>query len=245
MRMTALLLLACSLASADPAPWPRPLAEVYAPAAGAQRVETTGFGAWLRDLPLREPAEPVRTYQGAVVRGDFHAFDIPLVPGDLQQCADSAIRLRAEWQKAEGLPISFHSTSGDAMPWARYRAGEKAYVDGRHLAWKQAAPATWEQYLSAVFNWAGTRSLSYDTVAATAPAPGALLVLPGSPGHAMVVLDVATRGEQTLVLVGEGFMPAQDFHLVRGPEAGWWPWSLPMQVGYWTFPAEALRVWKD
>jgi hypothetical protein len=217
----------------------------YPPPEGAVRVPADGFGVWLRGLLLADPAEPVRTYRGDPVPGPFHVVVLPLVPGDLQQCADSAIRLRAEWERAAGLPVSFHSTSGDPMPWARYQRGERAWVDGRHLAWRQGEPATWEEYLAAVFTWAGTRSLALDTDLAPSPAPGVLLVLPGSPGHAMVVLDVATRGDETFVLVGQGYMPAQDFHLVRGPEAGWWRWSVPMTVGPWTFPAEGLRVWGE
>ena len=242
MSLSPLLLLA--LALADPAPWPRSLVEAYPAPAGAQRVEVDAFGAWLRALRLADPAVPVRTWQGREVPGDFHVVILPLVPGDLQQCADSALRLRAEWLREAGQPVLFHATSGDPMPWERYRAGERAYDAGGRLAWRAGEPASWEQYLAALFTWAGTRSLARDTVAAAEPRPGEVLVLPGSPGHAVVLLDLAERGPERFVLVGQGYMPAQDFHLVRGPVAGWFRWELPLQVGPWTFPADSLRAWK-
>jgi hypothetical protein len=96
-------------------------------------------------------------------------------------------------------------------------------ASGNHITWTRAKAApTWEGYLSAVFTWAGTRSLqAYETLPDTTPEPGDLLVQGGSPGHAVLLLDVARRGPDTLLLVGEGFMPAQDFHVELGPEAGW------------------------
>ncbi|MFN7146484.1 MAG: DUF4846 domain-containing protein, partial [Myxococcota bacterium] len=75
--------------------------------------------------------------------------------------------------------------------------------------------------------------------------PGDIVVQPGSPGHAVVLLDVATRGDRAWVLVGQGYMPAMDFHVLDGPVAGWFPvegdWlpSAPIPV-----PWSGLRRWK-
>ena len=69
---------------------------------------------------------------------------------------------------------------------------------------------TWEGYLRQLFNYAGTASLeAHDTVEAQTPRAGDVLVQGGFPGHAVVILDVAVQGEETRVLLGEGFMPAQ------------------------------------
>ena len=38
------------------------------------------------------------------------------------------------------------------------------------------------------------------------------------------LMDVA-RGEELLVLLGEGYMPAQEFHVELGPEDGWWNYT--------------------
>jgi len=217
----------------------------YPPPDGAEAYRSEGFGAWLQALELEAPSVPVRTHDGRVVPGDFHVVKLPLVSGNLQQCADTAIRLRAEWLREQGQPVMFHATSGDPMPWARYQGGEKAHEQGNRLSWRDAPHQSWDQYLSAVFMWAGTRSLAYDTVADDVPTAGDILVLPGSPGHAVILLAVAHGAGGTYVLVGQGYMPAQSFHIVRGPHRGWWKWDDGVRVGPWEFPGDSLRAWDE
>jgi hypothetical protein len=231
-------------APAPPAPRPATVASAFPVPEGAVRVPTDEFGAWLLDRPVRGPDVPVLTHDGREVGHRARVVDLPVVPGDLQQCADSAIRLRAEWQREQGQEPVFHATSGDPIPWARWAAGERPYEKDNRLAWRSGGPKDWDGYLSAVFMWAGTRSLAYDTVAAESPRGGDLLVAPGSPGHAIVLLDVVQKGEVTLVLVGEGYMPAQDFHVELGPIDGWWAWDAGVTLPHWDLPAEGLRRWK-
>jgi hypothetical protein len=94
--------------------------------------------------------------------------------------------------------------------------------------------------------WAGTRSLeAYETVAVTDPLPGDLLVEGGSPGHAVLILDVARKGDETWLLIGEGFMPAQDFHIELGPEQGWWRWTEGgLDLPHWSMGSDSLRRWR-
>lgn len=219
--------------------------DAFPPPVGATRVTPDGFGVRLQQLKLRGPLEPVRTHDGRAVAHRARVIELPLVKGDLQQCADSALRLRAEYLRDEGLEVVFHATSGDPMPWARYRDGERAYAVGNSLKWKSADPASWDRYLTDLFMWAGTASLAErDTVPDRHPDPGDVMVQPGFPGHAILLLDVATKGEQTFVLVGEGYMPAQDFHIELGDQDGWWLWQDGVQLGHWDMPASALRTWK-
>ena len=179
---------------------------------------------------------------------------LPMVEGDLQQCADTAIRLRAEWQRAAGLPVAFHATSGDLLPWSRWQAGERPVLEGRGLGWRSGGvqgggEESWERYLASVFTWAGTASLvAYDSVPALEPRPGDLLVQGGFPGHAVLLLDVAREADGTTwLLVGEGFMPAQDAHVQHGPNQGWWRWDPEegLALPYWPMPADALRRWSQ
>lgn len=228
--------------------------ETYPPPLGAQRIEGDAFGRWLGTLPLAPVDEPVRTWSGQVVPQDARVIDLPLVPGDLQQCADTILRLRAEWLREQGLTVSFFATSGDAIPWARWMQGERPRAEGRGLVWSTGgsrgdSPASWERYLAAVFTWAGTRSLAaYETVPTDQPRPGDVIVQGGSPGHAVLVLDAARRpdGEQ-LILIGEGFMPAQSAHVQHGPVEDWWVWDPEegLDLPYWPLPASALRRFKD
>ena len=262
--LSLVALLACAAPADDAQPPPSPpsiqqrtlpgesapagstLQEAFPPPAGSRLADADPFGTYLRGLRVRAYSDPVRTHDGRTVGHHARVIDLPLVKGDLQQCADSALRLRAEFLRDSGAEVDFHATSGDAMPWARYAAGERAYAVGNHLEWKQGSPATWEQYLTALFTWAGTASLeAHDTVSDTHPDPGDVLVQGGFPGHAIVLLDVATQGDQTYVLVGEGFMPAQDFHVELGPHDGWWLWDDGVPLRHWPMPASALRRWKN
>ena len=47
-----------------------------------------------------------------------------------------------------------------------------------------------------------------------------------------------------MILVGEGFMPAQQFHVEHGPNAGWWPWDGSLDLGHWSFEREHLRQFR-
>lgn len=230
--MPAVLLVFTALASAET------VSEAFPPPEGFTRVAGDAFGASLGALELGPPSEPVRTHDGRIVGHEARVVELPLTRGDLQQCADSLIRLRATWLRDQGQPVSFHATSGDPMPWSRFVAGETPYAEGNGLKWRQGSTGAWEDYLRLVFMWAGTASLeAHDTVRATgAPRPGDLLLQGGFPGHTVILLDVATRGDETLVLVGEGFMPAQTFHVELGPRAGWFPFpAKQLDLPHWSF----------
>jgi len=98
-------------------------------------------------------------------------------------------------------------------------------------------------WLRQLFVYAGTRSLGRDS-RPVGPAEtldgGDFFVRPGSPGHAVMVLDVATdsRGRR-YGLIGQGFTPAQELHVVADPGNSakahvWFP--LPSR------PGEALVI---
>ncbi|MCO4747554.1 MAG: hypothetical protein KC912_22325 [Proteobacteria bacterium] len=252
--MLCFLALACAAPTSDlpsptpthPAPAASTVGEAFPLPDGASRVSSDAFGDSLRQLGIRAADAPIRTHDGRTVHHHARAIELPLVRGDLQQCADSAIRLRAEWQREQGQEVMFHATSGDEMPFSRFAAGETPYAEGNGLKWREGSTGDWEDYLRLVFMWAGTASLeTHDTVAATTPRPGDVLVQGGFPGHAVVLLDVAEREGETLFLVGEGFMPAQDFHVEIGPIDGWWRWADDgLKLPHWHMKRDSLRRWK-
>ena len=204
--------------------------ERFAVNAGYERVAVKdgSFGAFLRALPLLPAGTPVTAFDGRIIDAPWARAVVDLDVGskDLQQCADSAIRLWAEYRFARGdadiAGFVIHATSGDPLPWARYRDGDRPVVKGNRISWqtKKAAPssskATFRAYLDAVFMWAGSKSLKDDTVAVEGSnvEAGDLLVVGGSPGHVLVVLDVARAGAKQQLLIGEGYMPAQSFHVL-------------------------------
>ncbi len=199
--------------------------ERFSAPVGTTRVDVGGgsFGAWLRALPLLPAGTPVTAFDGRVIEAPWAraVVDIDVGTTDLQQCADSAIRLYAEHRRArhdvDGL--SFHATSGDALPWKRFAAGERPHAVKNRIQWQQKAapsssPATFRAWLDTVFLWAGSRSLALDTIAVDVVEPGDLLVVGGSPGHVLVVLDVANGAGGPQWLIGQGYMPAQSFQVL-------------------------------
>lgn len=226
----------------------------FPPPAGFVAAERTPYGDWLGALSVAAPDVPVRTHDGRTVPINARVVPVPMVKGDLQQCADMAIRLRAEWLRETHAPdIVFHATNGQALPWSRWERGEHTQLVGNRLVWRvdnDKRRAGWDGWLREVFLYAGTLSLvAYETFPVDAPQAGDVIVVGGSPGHAVVVLDVAHKrgaaGVETIVLVGEGFMPAMDFHVPLGPLAGWWPWTDEgIALPHWPLPEDALRRWR-
>ncbi|MBU8896649.1 DUF4846 domain-containing protein [Corallococcus sp. M34] len=239
----------------------RPLDVAIAPPEGYARVavEPGSFGAWLRGLPLRPAGTPARDFRGGrVLAGDDARLaavaELDVGTANLQQCADSIIRLHAEWRWASGHSeqIAYRFTSGHLASWPRYAAGDRARVSGSKVTWVRGASAdssrsAFRSYLDLVFTYAGTLSLQGEKArpARADVRPGDFFVLGGSPGHAVLVLDVAAnaRGER-VALLGQGFIPAQDFQ-VLSPGAGG-PWfSLSgdtVATPFWQpFPWSSLR----
>lgn len=222
------------------------------------------FAAWLRGLPLLPAGSPVRCHDGAMKPGQaFHAAVIDLDIGgtDLQQCADAAIRLRAEYLLSRGQieSICFDFTSGDPAPYSIWREGYRPVVRGDEVTWieSEGADTTYagfRRYMDTVFTYAGTYSLSRELLRVEDPRSiraGDVFVQGGFPGHAVMVIDIAAHavtGEK-LVLLAQGFMPAQDVHVLKNladPYVS--PWyrvrpGEPLDTPQWIFPAGCLRRW--
>jgi hypothetical protein len=240
-----------------------PLGIRFLPPPGFTRVQLAegGFGAWLRELPLLPEGTPVKLHTGGLKANQTaHAavVDLDVGTADLQQCADAVMRLRAEWQWSRGgaSDVSFNDTAqGKPMRFAAWAAGARPRAEGRRLVWAQSAKpdasrSSFRRYLDTVFVWAGTASLAKQLVARRSAdvAPGDVLIQPGFPGHAVLVLDVAIApsGEKR-VLLGQSYMPAQQFHVLRANAQTAW-FEAPTdetstQTPEWEFAPGALRTW--
>ncbi len=225
------------------------------------KVEPKGFGAWLRTLPLAPEETPVRTYRGRVLMPASHesiagvvALDIG--KADLQQCADAIMRLHAEWQWTRGeRNMSYRSASGTPMPLARWARGERPVPKGMTIQWEPKGRASsnddhrsFRRYLDQVFAWANTVSLSKQArpVEPNAIRPGDFFILPGNPGHAVLVLDIAKNPDGLRVaLLGQSFMPAQSFQVLHpGGESPWFELEATRatKTPFWEpFPWSSLR----
>ncbi|QHJ06689.1 DUF4846 domain-containing protein [Hymenobacter busanensis] len=241
------------------------LAARFAPPAGCQRVAVPAgsFGEWLRYLPLRPADTPVRLHNGQLKNPQtVHAavLDIDTGPRDLQQCADAVMRLRGEYLFGQDFRrIHFRLTSG-------YDAWFGDWVDGRRfqLQGEDVVPTTQpaeapthaalRRYFDQVFTFAGSLSLSRELrpVALAAMQPGDVLIKGGTPGHAVLVLDMAEhpKTHQRYALLAQSYMPAQDLHVLRNRHSsglGAWflvePTAQWLETPEWNFSADQLKRW--
>lgn len=203
-------------------------------------VSNNSFGEYLRSLPLKPHGSSVKLYNGITKIRNVHeaVLDIDVGDRDLQQCADAAIRLRAEYlyQAKQYDKIHFHFTSGFRADYTKWMEGYRIEVRGNDASWvKQTGFSndytTFRKYLEMVFTYAGTLSLSQEIkkVPLEEMEIGDIFVQGGSPGHCVMVLDMAENKEtgEKLFLLAQSYMPAQDIHVLKNPLNGdgnpWYP----------------------
>jgi len=204
------------------------------PPAGFRRVkvEPESFADWLRHLPLRSPRTPVLLHTGEKKkRQDVHAavIDMDIGPKDLLHCADAIIRLRAEYLYSvnQTAMIAFNFTSGDRAGFLRWARGYRPTVRGNRAVWSKKTrqdPSyrSFRRYLDNLFMYAGSASLSKELRPVTdvkALQIGDVFIQDGYPGHAVIVVDMATHEQtgRTVFLLLQGYMPAQDLHILKNP----------------------------
>ena len=242
---TAALTLSAAQASA-PIPHAATLGGIATPA-GYNRLsaDSTSFAAYLRQLPLKPEGSPVKSYDGKQMVTTSVAFavvDMEIGTTDLLQCADAVIRLRAEWLYAHKRysDIAFHFTSGFLCEYVRWAEGGRISVSGNRVTWTAGAKKdygypTFRRYLDKVFTYAGTLSLSHEMkkVKYSDMQIGDVFLVGGSPGHAIIVVDMAedSISGDRVYMVAESYMPAQDIHiLLNGDAEARSPWYSLRQL---------------
>jgi len=220
------------------------------------------FSAWLAGLPLKPGRPPVLLHDGSrKANQSAHeaVLDMDTGWGDLQQCADAVIRLRAEYLYSRGRlgEICFNSTSGEKIEYARWRGGERPSIRGGRVVWTASETpdpsyAGFRRYLRFVFQFAGTASLAAELapVADIRELRSAdVFIRGGYPGHAVLVADVAIHpatGRKAFLLM-QSYMPAQEVHILRNPaNPAWSPWyevhaGDSLVTPEWTFKFNELR----
>lgn len=181
---------------------------------GYQRIsyKEGSFGDYVRLYPIFPYGSKLLMYDGCPSNRQWMAaavFQLPLEPYDLQQCADSIMRWYAEYyfsqQKYES--IKYHFVDGSLHSWV-----DSKNYDGTY--------DSLIKFLNEVFNHANTVSLECESEAVTVDELqiGDILIRGGYPGHALMVVDVAINDKgKKAILLGQGLMPAQQFHVVNNP----------------------------
>jgi hypothetical protein len=202
-------------------------------------VEKNSFGEWLRNIELKKN-KTVYLYNKVPKinqSAQFAVLNISVDNKDLQQCADAVMRLRAEYLYAQKryTEICFRDNNN------------KSYTLGNVTDRKQ-----FDEYLNKVFAMCGTLSLEkqlghlHDI---NTLKPGDVLIQGGSPGHAMIVVDMARNTEgKSIYVLAQSYMPAQDIHIVINPLNNTLsPWydltNSTIYTPEWVFSGQHFKTW--
>lgn len=212
---------------------------------GYKRIEVNSdsFASYVRHYPLKESGTPLLLYNGEEKenqRSHVAIFDLPIENADLQQCADSIMRFYAEYyySKKQYDKISFHFVDGFKATFAKWVQGYRISVDGK-TKWVKSASyddsyTSFKKFMRMVFAYSSTLSMDKESkkIDVNDIKIGDIFIQGGSPGHVVMVVDVCVdkNGEKAFLLA-QGFMPAQDFHIIKNPRHDD-PWYYEDEVTY-------------
>ena len=216
------------------------------------------FGNYLQQLPLKPAGTLTKRYNGETKPNKVAAavIDISVGNSDLQQCADAIMRLRAEWLFAEKRfdDIAFNLTNGFNMKYSEWKKGKR--LNSACNGWTAGGAASethddFMNYMKKIFTYAGTLSLSNELQSKNIAnlEAGDVFIKGGSPGHAVIVVDVAEGSEGKIFILGQSYMPAQDIEILKNPNnPGMSPWFKASEMGIletpeWDFQWSQLKTW--
>lgn len=224
-------------------------------------VSENSFAFYLRNLPLKPAGAKVKYYNGEEKTKPVYeaVIDMPISNKDLQQCADAVMRLRGEYFFAQKQydKISFTLTNGFKVDYAEWMKGNRVAVNGNQTYWRKTAEPSntykdFRNYLEFVFIYAGSLSLSKELRSkdVTDMDIGDVFIVGGSPGHAVVVVDVAQNKQgEKIFMLAQSYMPAQETQILKNLSdntiSPWYSASInsTLQTPEWIFDVSQLKTW--
>lgn len=223
-------------------------------------VSENSFGYFLRNSKLKPYGDKVLYYDGREKnKKDVYdsVFDVDIGDRDLHQCADAIMLLRAEYLYSQGLydKIHFNFVSGFKAEYKKWMDGNRIKVDGNNVSYYMATEPsnsyeTFRKFMNMVFAYSGTLSLDkeLENVEVESMEIGDIFIIGGSPGHAIIVVDMAINeiGEKIFMLA-QSYMPAQQTQLLINPNdkniSPWYSLKDEEQLitPEWTFYLDDLK----
>ncbi len=221
------------------------------------------YAKWLRNLKIKK-SKSVYLYNGSL-KDNQHAqycvLDIDIGKKDLMQCADAAMKLRADFlfENDRYAEIKFVATSGDEIDFKKWLNGVRWKEQGNKLVSYMVNKTItdikneYRSFMELAFSYCGTYSLSKQLIPvneASSMQAGDIFIQGGFPGHAVTVMAVAkSETGKKIFLLSQGYMPAQDIHILKNysnPEISPW-YSLseidPLFTPQWQFESGTLKRW--
>jgi len=221
------------------------------------------YSNWLLGLHLKEN-KTVYLYNGKPKSNQdvqYAVLNIDIGKKDLIQCADAAMKLRADYLFEKHLydQIKFLATSGDEISFESWLKGVRWKAQGTKLVsyniFKEVSNIQQEYnlFMELVFSYCGTYSLSKQLKPIndnSSIQPGDVFVYGGFPGHAVTVMAVAkNKKDEKIFLLSQGYMPAQDIHILKNyANTELSPWYAisdiyPLYTPQWQFEIGSLKRW--
>lgn len=209
---------------------------------GYERVEATSGSetTFFRSLTLKPKGSKVKLFTGGNARLQCLSaavVDLPML-SNAEQCADMTMRLRAEWlfKQERYADIRFQDVNGNTL---QYKGGDSRKA--------------FEKFLRRAYGVCSTYSVYHETKPRQINdvKPGDIFVYPakmkGALGHAIIVVDVARKGNKVALLLAEGNTPARDCHILLNPNLLHNPWfffdgnETAYQLSFFHFKNDELR----
>ncbi len=229
-------------------------------------IKEDSFAGYLRNFSLKPHDAVVETYNGDIIPQEnlyVAVFDMDVGKKDLQQCADAIIRIRAEYLyfNKEYSKINFTFTNGYESRFVDYAEGIRVKIANNKVQQYKTGNRDYsynnfKTYLVQLFIYAGTYSISREMASIENIMEmkiGDVFVQGGSPGHAVIVIDMAENinTKEKIYLLAQSYMPAQSVHiLVNRNDLNISPWyklekeSKKIITPNWLFTINDLKRFK-
>ncbi|HHX62217.1 MAG TPA: DUF4846 domain-containing protein [Epulopiscium sp.] len=192
--------------------------------------EENSFGDFLQNQKLKPYGEKALYYDGREKnsKGVYDsAFDVDIGDRDLHQCADAIMLLRGEYLYSQGRydEISFDFVGGFKADYKKWREGYRIEVDGNNISYYKATDPSdsyesFRKYMTMVMAYASTLSMeeALEKTDIGDMAIGDVFIIGGSPGHAIIIVDMAVNNEgEKIFLLAQSYMPAQQTQILINP----------------------------
>lgn len=225
-------------------------------------VEENSFGEFLRNQELKPYGEKVLYFDGREKNKSNvydSVFQVDIGNRDLHQCADAIMLLRAEYLYSieEYDDIKFNFVSGFKAEYKKWMEGNRINVDGNNVNYYRATEysntyESFRKYMDMVFAYSGTLSLNQElqSVDIVDMKIGDVFIVGGSPGHAVIVVDMAEdKNGDKIFMLAQSYMPAQQTQLLINPNdkiiSPWYSLKEAERLitPEWSFDLESLKTW--
>lgn len=234
----------------------------YSPPLNYTRIDVhkDSFGEFLRNQELKPYGEKALYYNGRekTKTGVYDSvIDVEIGDRDLHQCADAIMLLRAEYLYSMDRyeDINFNFVSGFKAEYSKWMEGYRIKVEGNNVSYYKATEPSntyndFRKYMDIVMAYASTLSLEKELITAKAEdiEIGDVFIIGGSPGHAVIVVDMAINDEgEKIFILAQSYMPAQQTQiLINSIDEEISPWySLKgkdkLITPEWTFELDVLK----